>query len=146
MKPRGIGKPLLADLMLDFLRDSGYEITFRGKKVEYPLDFTVFFRKFFTYLVAITAGSRRFIYSHLCEFEFVDSKRKEGQTILRLRPHTTISKFFRKNPTLVYSGDDYAYDSLKDRSYIVYNELVEAQDTTRDSIIITTSNHDEPTT
>ena len=138
MKDRSISKPIFVDLMMGFLEDAGYSISYRGKKVEFPLDFMSFFRKYFLFMIAIAAASKRVTFSHLFELEFAESKRKEGQFILRLKVHLSIAKYFRKNPAMVNQSEDYSYSALQDRSYSVYNSLVEAQDTTRDSLVITT--------
>jgi hypothetical protein len=138
MSRSGIGKPIFVELLMQFLEDSGYEVIHNGKKVEFPLDFAMFFRRLWLFIISTVAAAKRVTFAHLFEMEFVPSKRKEDQSVLRMRAHSSITKHFKAHPEQVYKQDDLSFDSVHLRSYDAFNSIVESQSTIRDSIVVTT--------
>lgn len=132
----GIGKAVFLDLLMEFLDDSGYEILYKGRKVEFPLDMSLFFRKLFLYMVSTAAAARRVTFTHLFEMVFIPSKRKEDRSVLRFRPHASITKHYKIHPEQVNATDDLSYDTLQRRSYETFNSLVASQETSRDTIVV----------
>jgi hypothetical protein len=136
---RGIGKAAFIHLVSGFLEASGYEIMYHGKKVEYPMDVSVFIKKLVLFTIAAVAAAQRVTYSHLFEMEFVRSKRKSEFPLLKFRPHLSLSRYFKANPDTVHWEGDQDFDSLEARTYEGYNRLADMgrQIQNRDSIVTT---------
>ncbi len=134
---RGIGKAAFTHLILGFLEASGYEIMYHGKKVEYPMDISVFIKKLVLFTIATVAAAQRVTYSHLFELEFVRSKRKSEFPLLKFRPHLSLSRYYKANPDAVQWEGDQDFDSLESRTYEGYNKLTDMgrQVQARDSIV-----------
>lgn len=133
----GIGKPLFVTLLMQFCEDKGYTIYHDGKKLEFQSDFSSLLRRLYLFAVAVTVASGRVALSRSIELEYALSKRKEGQSILRFRPHSSLVRHLREHPELAGAEHDLSFDALLEQSYKLYNSFVDMQDTKRDSIIFT---------
>jgi hypothetical protein len=68
--------------------------------------------------------------------EFVPTKRKEDQSVLRVRAHSSITKHFRVRPEQINKTTDVSLDTVQQRAYDVYNSLAESQAVRHDSLIV----------
>jgi len=111
----------------------GREVISR-RKVDTPAAFGVFLEAFFMFFIAVVAAAKRVFVFHALEFSFVESKRRPGHYVLRLKPHVRIGRFFEAHPEFMSDTTDFSEEKLYDRAAEIYNELIDTV-TRRDTIV-----------
>jgi hypothetical protein len=137
----GIGLDGFTALFLQFFEASGYEVYRNGRKINTFDDQKKYVRSVFALLISAVAAARRVSIKHLVEIEFIRSSRKSESPLLKLRPHSLVSRYFKANPHRVRWEGTLDERSVCTHAFGVFNDIADIVITQEDKDQVVTTNH-----